>query len=371
MMMGQVQPLEVVEEKENLWDTNRQPGGCPHCRRAFLLLESQINAECPLCRQGQLEPQPLQLHPSKPEQMLPFKINRQNLRAIYEQFISGVWIKPDDFTTDNLIARTQAIYWPLWLVDSDVRGEWQMEAGFDYQVESSREYYQDGQWRSRKLVEDRIRWEPRLGELNYHIDNIPAPALEEHKNRQQMTGQYNLKNANVFQIEALKDAMIEAPDLPPTNAWPLAKPGVDKTLSQVCAKASGAQHARNFAIKADYQNLNWTQLLLPMYATYYKDDENQPQILIINGETGLIQGPRLASQKRGLRTAAIIAGIAGVLLFIALIGFLLTSLFPPAGIIASLMGILGFAVGIGALFPAIWPVQWNRKQRSNKIEKKD
>jgi len=108
--------------------------------------------------------------------VLPFRIKPEHLRSLFTQFTSGVWIKPEDFTTENLLQRTQKIFWPLWLVDSDVEGQWQMEAGFDYQVESSKEYFQDGQWRSRKLVEDRIRWEPRLGGINYHVDNVPVPA---------------------------------------------------------------------------------------------------------------------------------------------------------------------------------------------------
>ena len=369
-MVHQVTPLKIIEEGQDIWNSNRQPAGCSHCHRAFLALESQLKEPCPLCRIGSLEQQALRVNPAEPERMLPFRINIQHLRLIYTQFTSGVWIKPEDFTIDNLLKRTQKIYWPLWLVDSDVEGQWQMEAGFNYQVESSKEYFQDGQWQSRKIIEDRIRWEPRLGEINTHIDNVPVPALEEHQDRQQITGTYELKNAGPFQPDKLNDSLIEAPDLTPADAWPLAEPQVNKTLSQVCAKAAGAQHSRNFTIKANYQSLNWTQFLLPMYASYYKDDEGQPQILIINGETGAIQGPRLASQKRGWQIAAIFGGIAGVLLSLALIGFLLTTIFPPASLIAAFLGILGFGTGIGALIPAIWPSQWNRKNKSLEIMKK-
>ena len=370
-MVKQVTPLKTVEEGQTPWNTNRQPVGCPHCQRAFLVQESQVNSPCPLCRQGHLEPQPIRLSPGAPEKLLPFKITPHHLPAIYTTFTSGVWIRPDDFTPQNLLQRCQAVFWPLWLVDSDVKGQWQMEAGFDYQVESSKEYYQNGGWQSRKIREDRIRWEPRRGTIDYHIDNVPAPALEEHKNRWQMTGAYNLDAADAFQPVKLNNALIEVPDLPPVNAWPLAKPQINKTLGEVCAKASDAQHVQNFALKATYENLNWTQFLLPMYATYYLDDEGQPQILIVNGETGKIEGPRLASQKRGLRIAAVVAGAAVLLLLLAIIAFLLTAIFPPASIIGAFLGILGLGTGIGAIIPAIWPWQWNRKEQSQKIVERD
>ena len=366
-MAIQVTPLEIIEEGQTLWGTNRQPAGCSHCHRSFLADEEQIHMLCPLCCSGQLEPQPLRLRPAEPEQMLPFKINKENLSSIYSDFTSGVWFKPDDFNVETLIQRTQAVFWPLWLVDSDVKGRWQMEAGFNYQVKSSKEYYQDGQWRSREIVENRINWESRLGELETHVDNVTVPGLEENNNRQQMTGGYQLENAISFSPKMVDSALLEAPDFPPEDAWALAKQIIDRRLAQVCARASDAQHTRNFAIKGEYHNLNWTQFLLPMYVTHYKDDDGKPQVLIINGQSGQIKGPRLASQKRGLRTAAIIGGIAAMMFLLALLGFLLTPIFPPAAIAAVLLAILGFGTGLGALFPAIWPSQWNRNHQTPKI----
>jgi hypothetical protein len=322
---------------------------------------------CPFCRQGRLEPQPARIRPLKPEKLLPFKISQRQLQAVYEDFTSSIWIRPEDFTTANLLKRSVPIFWPLWLVDSDITGHWQMEAGFDYQVESTKEVFAGGSWQSQKQIETRVRWEPRLGEITHHVDNVIAPALEEHSNRNQMTGGYPLDRTAGFDPSLIENTLLEVPDLPPEDAWSLAKTKVDQAAGQVCAQAADADHVRNFALKADYTNLNWTQLYLPLYATYYKDDEGQPQILIVNGVNGHIQGPRLASRKRGLRIAGILAGTAAVLLLLALVGLLLTTIFPPAGIIAALLGVFGFAIGIAALVPAILPGQWNRKQDSPRI----
>lgn len=361
-MAGEAQRTTVFTETESPWNTARQPKGCPHCRRAFLVPTDSVGVICPLCRQATLEEQPVRMRPVEPERMLLFKVKKNNLRTIYEDFISGVWIKPEDFSTEHLLERTIPVFWPLWLVDCDIRGHWQMEAGFDYQVQSAKETFSGGEWRSRKQIENRVRWEPRLGELNNHIDNAKVPALEEHRNRELLTGGYQIQQAQAFMPDQLGNALIEVPDLPPEDAWPLARPQVDKTAASICAKAAGAQHQRNFAIKASYQNQNWTQFLLPLFATTYRDDEGQPQIVIVNGQTGKIKGPRLASPTRGLKIAGIIAGAAGLLFVLALFSLLLTLVFPPAGIITALLGILGFATGIAAIIPAVWPGYWNRKQ---------
>ncbi len=360
---------DIIQEDQTVWDTTRRPVGCSHCQRVFLLSEDQVNKTCPLCQQGELSPQPAVMHPAPPELMLGFRVGKNALSQIYETFTRAVWIRPTGFTRDALLAHTIPIFWPMWLVDTDIKGSWQMEAGFNYQVESSKDYYQGGSWHSRKQIEERIHWEPRLGTLSHHVDNTPTAALNEHQNRQTMTGDYPLNQAVPFAVEKVKGALIEVPDLPPQNAWPLAKPEVDRKAGRVCAEAAGADHFRNYVIQADYQNLNWTLFLLPAYITYYQDDEGTPQILLVNGQSGHINGPKMASRKRGLQIAGILAGIAGLFLLLALIGLLLTALFPPAGIIAAVLGLIGFGLGIGAIFPAVWPGQWNRKQQGPKIAK--
>lgn len=370
-MMAENQPETIIiDENESPWGAERQPVGCTQCHRLFLVKPSARNSTCPLCRAGRLEPQPARMRSAEPELLLSFQVSKQTLQEIYTNFISGVWIKLDDFTPESLLERTLPLYWPMWLVDSDIHGHWQMEAGFDYQVESTKENFSAGRWSSRKELENRVRWEPRLGELDTHIDNVAVPALDEHQERAQKTRQYRLNRAKPFSADQLGSASLQIPDLPPGDAWPIARPIVNRKAAEICEKAAGAQHYRNFSIKADYEHLHWTQLLLPVYTTYYTDDDGQPQVVVVNGETGFIHGLRLASRKKGMRIAGILAGIAGGLLLLALLGFLLTMAFPAISLVAALFALLGFGVGISAIFPAVWPAQWNRRQIEERIRVK-
>ncbi len=361
---------QIIPENEEVWDSGRQPAGCPNCGRVFLVQQTQLGIPCPLCHSAVLETQPARMRTAEPELMVPFGVNQTALTEIYRKVVDSVWIKLDDFETGSLLKRTVAVFWPLWLVDCDIKGHWQMEAGFDYQVESSKDTYTNGQWQSRKQIEGRVRWEPRLGKLNTRIDNVAAPALEEHQNRILMTGVTPVDRSRAFDPSLLGGAILEVPDLPPEEAWPIAQPRVDEAAEHICTQAAGAQHSRNFSIIAGYKNLNWTQFLMPMYVTYYEDDDRQPQFLVVNGSTGSIRGPRLASQKRGNQIAGIIAAVAGGLFVLALLGLLLTLVFPPAGIFAGILAVLGLGTGIGAIFPAVWPNQWNRKQTGPRLENK-
>jgi hypothetical protein len=369
-MTDHIPPAEIIPEDQTLWQTDRQPAGCSHCHRVFLVAAEARGTTCPFCQRGELEAQPVFMRRADPEQVLPFRVPQQNLLAIYQRFVSEVWIKPQAFTPETLLKNTRPVFWPLWLVDSDVSGHWQMEAGFDYQVESAKEVYTGSSWESRKQIENRIRWEARLGKLETRVENVVTPALEEHQNRLQMTGSYPRKGAVTFNPHLLGSALLELPDVPPEDAWPLARPDFDRALAEICQKAAGAQHAREFTINARFSNQNWTEFFLPLYATHYADDEGKPQVVIVNGETGAIQGPRLASRQRGGQIAGMIAALAGVLFLLALIGLLLTVVFPPAALIGGLLAFLGLAAGVFAIITAVWPGQWNRKQTGPRIAEK-
>jgi len=59
--------------------------------------------------------------------------------------------------------------------------------------------------------------------------------------------------------------------------------------------------------------------LIPVFTAWYLDDEQQPQPVLIHGQTGQLSGPRRASMRRAQNTAFIMAGVAGALFTISLI----------------------------------------------------
>ena len=358
---------EILESQQSTWQTELQPVGCPHCSQAFLVESQRIGLTCPACGLGKLEQQPARLRPEPPELVIPFSQHGLNLNALYERFTQGVWLRPDDFNSQNLLRRSTPLYWPMWLVDSQVVGSWQAEIGYDYEVESSQDSYAGGQWRSKKVVETRIRWEPRLGQIEHHFDNISAPALSDNERLARILGPYRPEDAQAYQPQHLAGSIVRIPDLPPESAWPLAQSRLDQQAGQLCQQAAQGQHNRNFQIKAEYKDLNWTQLLQPLYVSYYTDDQGQPQFVYINPQTGQIGGRRLASQRKGWRWAGISLGLALLALIIGLIAFAASPMLPPLSLLGILASAAALALGIFAIVPAVWPWQWNRQQQAPKV----
>ncbi len=178
-------------------------------------------------------------------------------------------------------------------------------------------------------------------------------------------GDFKLGQAVPFepgQVQARGPVAIRVPDQPPEAAWPLVKDALERAASADCRRAAGAQHMRRFSLHVEYANLHWTQLLLPVYTTFYIDDAGNPRRIILNGQTGAIAGKRLASQRKGWRMAGISALVAIAIFLFSLALFALAAIAPPLSVLGALGMIVAFGVGIFAIVPAIWPWGWNQRQ---------
>ena len=354
---------QVLDSLSSLWGLPLQPAGCQVCKQVYLLNPGQENQPCPVCGQASLTPQPAWLRPAAPECVLPFNPNlSRQVPAILEAFLKDVWLKPDDFNSAALQQRLRPLYWTRWLVDGQVAGSWQAEAGFDYQVKSSQEAYVNGSWASRELVETRVRWEPRLGQIKREYQNIGVPAFSRQVQMDAMLGGYDTRQVSAYAPAMVGQAAIHAPDLQPDEVWQTAQHLFDQSAAADIQTACQAQHNRNVSLRATYESLNWTQLLLPLYCTSYRDDDGVVHPIFINGQTGQIGGVRLASQRKGWQWAGILGGSALAALLVAVLFFLAGALFPPAAALGIILVIAAIALGISAIFPAVSPWQWNRSQ---------
>jgi hypothetical protein len=359
-----VAPTDAVEE---IWGRRLQTAGCARCGQAHLVDQERMGSTCPHCLAGRLQPQPALLRSEAPEKILPFRMNRTAVTARLAEFTRSVWLRPDDFNPDSLLRRAVPVFVPMWLVDGQVCGEWKAEVGFDYQVKSSQEMYQGSAWKTREVIETRVRWEPRLGQLQRMYDNVHAPAVSDHAALWRLLGGWPLDKAVPYQAAALQTdlgpAALRVADLPPEEAWHLAEDGLLKAAAADCYQASGAQHVRSFHLTPRYDNLHWTYLLLPVLVSYYTDDSGQVQPIYINGVSGAVGGKRLASQRKGWLWAGALAGLALLLFILAGLGLAAGALFPPAALLGVFFGFLALVAGAGAIFPAVWPWQWNRGQQ--------
>ena len=98
---------------------------------------------------------------------------------------------------------------------------------------------------------------------------------------------------------------------------------LNRTASIECKGASEADHVRNWKMRARYYDLNWTQMLIPAYVTYYREGDGVYPVWI-NGQSGHVYGIKVLSQRKATKASLVLGGLAAL-------GFLL-------GVILALIG---------------------------------
>lgn len=358
-------PLDTAAS--SLWATPLQPVGCPLCHTTYLTNPASANQRppCPNCAQTRLDPQPARLRREPPERVLPFRISPGDAADALKNFISGVRFPTAQLNLKHLTDRLQRVYLPMWLLDADVVGNWEAEVGYDYQVKSSRESYSAGGWHTEEIIETRVRWQPRLGQIQRHYDNVPAPALTDHAILTQLLGQFQLDQSLPYHPDAVQQALIRIPDQSTEHSFDMARPGLHAAAAAECQQAASGQHIREYEVQAHYHNLNWTQLLLPVYATRYQDDDGLRHTVLINGYSGTVVGPRIASPKKGTRWAIILALLAAALFFFGLLVSVVGIVFPPIIILGLLCMPVALVQAIAALIVFFMPRNHNKQERQS------
>ena len=345
------------------WGSALQALACQACGWSFLAAEGA--QRCPHCYQNRLGRFESEQQPNPPELLIDFSAPSARLDGAIRQFAQGIPFAPLDLNGENLRKRLTRLFLPMWLVDSPVKASWKAEAGFDYQVVSHQEKYEQnrGAWLSQQVQETRIRWEPRLGRLDRSYLNLAAPALEQHAQLQAQLGSFDFKQAKPYSPEKIGRAYVRLPDRSTKDAWNDVQPVLKSAAAEECRQASAADHIRQFSWQPVFEPPNWTLLLQPVYSSYYLDDEGLPRQVLIHGQTGVVHGDRRASLQRATKTTVGLL-IAAVVLFV--IGLLLATagaVLPPA-LAIGLVGIgLAFLLGVGSLTPLVM-VWWFNRDRA-------
>lgn len=301
----------------NQTETNRGTvQSCPACQRAFSLPPNWVGVACPICQLAPLTPTQDTSPGPDIELIVPPGLDMPRLQEQLKQFAKGVPFATPDFSADHLAQRLILIYWPVWLADADLNGEWDASFGYDYQVKSAREQLDGSEWASQTVIKTRVNDEPRKGFINRHYDNILAPAINTHTQRLTQLGEYDLHAARSWHPTDTAQVPIQRGYLSPHEVEDPVKQTLTKLAALDCRAASNAQHTKSFTFYGGFDNMHWTQGLLPIFTSFYEDEKGQRQGIAINGQTGKIYGRRMASMKKALLLTGILLAISLILMLV-------------------------------------------------------
>lgn len=355
------------------WGVPLTSAACTRCQAVFFIHSAEFTSICPRCLHKTLtlleSPQNVPAA-SLPELIIPFSTQQSAITQAVEKFTARIPYPPLDLTAENILKRLQPHYLSAWLVDVEIDADWHSEMGFDYQVVSHQDRFDQSsnRWISHEIKETRINWEPRLGKLSRSYHNTFAAALEDEGEIRQTVGNFDLSSSIAYQPELLPTkAFIELPNRSTEDAWNDAVVNLHSLAAEDCRKAGAADHIRNFRWNPEYKQKNWTLLLRPTFSSYYLDDNRQPHKITIHGNTGAIHGSRIASKQRAQSRALTMMIIAAAVFFIGLLVGAVGLLIPPILILAGLLLFASIAVAIGAVIPLAQVWQFNRQMENQKV----
>jgi hypothetical protein len=344
------------------WGMSLQTVVCDKCDWNYLIPEGS-NRQCPHCFEGELqnfeansENMP---HLAPPELLIPYQVSENEIARLIEGFASQIPFPPEDLNVASLASRMQRIFLPMWLVDAHVNAQWNAELGYPYQVESHKSNYQGGQWYSQKVLETRLDWEKRVGSLAREYQNIPAPALDQHQALMKALGGYSKRDASVYQKTDLQQVYVRLPQRSTKDAFIEAQEAFKERAGEEVQEAAAAEKIREFRWDASYSAENWSLMLLPIYISYYTDDEGKKRLVFVNGQSAHLSGQRRGSMKRAQQYMLIGLVAAAIVMLIAL-GLLLFA--PDIENVPVFAGILAAIIGLASLFPVYQVWQFNEQQ---------
>lgn len=362
-------PAASIGPASTPWGDRLNILACTHCQARYLAIKITPAKVCPNCLTAaltQVEREPLPEDQYSPELIIPFKVQAQEINQSVAAFARGIPYPPEDLTGTNLSRRFIPIFFPTWLIDASINAIWQAEMGFDYQVVSHQDRYDQnsGRWISHEIKETRIRWEPRSGSLTREYSNVATPALENEPTIRKELGEFPSDSSQEFKPMLLPaQSYVAIPDRPQQDAWNEAALEMKNIAGSECQAAGGADHFRNFKWDPQFSHQNWTLMLRPAYVSYYVDDDSKPQKVLIHGTTGRITGQRKASMKKAQTQALTIFIVAALIFMLGLIIGAVGLAFPPALVFGGLMLLVGVIVGLSALIPIFRAWQFNQGQR--------
>jgi hypothetical protein len=351
------------------WGLNLGAIVCENCDWRFFHTNKNSISCCPYCYSHKLtwldQEELSHLITHTPELYVPFSANQDIVNQGIYNFIKSIKFAPKDLSLQNLQNRLLCLYFPNWLVDVEVEAIWEAELGYDYQVVSHRERYDQnsGRWTTQEITETRTRWEQRVGRLKRAYHNIRAPGMEDDAKLIQRIGRYDSKKGKQYDNSVISDSFVSLPSRSTEDAWPAAIPPVQSAASSECLQAASADHIRQFRWKPTYDNHKWSLLLLPIYTSYYMDDDNIPQVVYLNGQSGRLYGDRKASMKSARRSSLIIVVVAMAIFLLSLVVALGSLVLPPLIILGGIGILLSMLLVVMAIIPVgiVW--QFNRREK--------
>ncbi|MEO0561677.1 MAG: hypothetical protein AAF125_06170, partial [Chloroflexota bacterium] len=195
--------------------------------------------------------------------------------------------------------------------------QWRAKVGFNYDVESFKSEYANGEWSEKRIIETKVDWDERVGVLSRHFPNTATQAMERHADLIGDMQKY-INTAQPYDEEAINHRLVRLPEITPDDGLSQAKDDIRRQVSRLCVQAASGNKVEDFEWAPVINNENWTLMLVPTVVSYYLDDDGVKRRVRVNEHNGIFGGVPRRSVKRAkeaARRALLMYGIGGAIIY--------------------------------------------------------
>lgn len=276
---------------------------CPTCGAEIVTDETTAATSCYYCHNpvvltGRLSGNFL------PQYVIPFTIERENAIHGFLEWVRKKKFVPKDFFTPDQIAQVSGVYFPYWMVDSEVNATLEGRAT---RVRI---------WRSGDIEYAETHFYNVLRQGDIAINDISRNALNK-PNRELIDGviPFQMQNAKKFQPVYLSGFLAEKRNMEAAQFQRDVEQEIANLANSSLRNTVTGYTTVNLSSRINRMSSNWKYTLLPVWVLTYGIHGNKIHYYALNGQTGKVRGELPVNNKKLFLVSALIAlAVFGILL---------------------------------------------------------
>ena len=265
---------------------------CDSCGASYSFQAATHAGECPFCG-APVVAKTEQHRQLRVQALLPFKIERDQARTAFRQWLGSLWFAPGklkDFARSD--TGLTGMYVPYWTYDTDTTTRYQGERGDNYQVQERYRTMENGQEVERTRLVTRIRWTPVAGVVSRFFDDVLV--LASRSLPQTVTERlepWDLAHLTPYREEYLSGFRSEMYQVELESGFEHARKIMAPVIQRDIQRDIGGDHQRIQAADTRYDDIHFKHILLPVWMSAFRFRDRVYRF-VINGRTGEVQGER-------------------------------------------------------------------------------
>lgn len=259
---------------------------CQSCGAKTVINNDTMSKFCAFCGSSHIVSKD-EMDGITPESVLPFEITEKKAKLKFKSWVKKRIWAPEKFRKQKDFAgKLNGVYVPYWTYDSDTYYHYTAQAGDYYYVTK----YRTVNGKRESYQERKIRWRSVSGSGSCYFDDLQIQASKElNYDLLQKIEPFTLSKLTPYQKEFLSGFLAERYSVDVKEGWDIAKSEINTELHRMVRSSISADEVRNINIVANYKQVLYKHILVPVWLSAFKYKKKTYQYMI-NGENGKVSG---------------------------------------------------------------------------------